>query len=218
MFHGNRGLKIHHCRKHKDIPFIENNSTNESTHNDDVSTANIESILAHYNRKIRIIKRIPKSARITAAYELARLMDICVSNNDLRSWNDLLCFAYRAFQIPIRKSKSESLSRLVKRNIKNLTNPTVENRTSTNSKNSSLSTRVEAKVSEGDVSGAVKLLLSTDTLANDDITTYNALKEKHPHPSRKLNFPSEPDQTTIAMVTTEDDVFTSILMESVHNI
>lgn len=56
----------------------------------------------------------------------------------------------------------------------------VDNRTKQNSKKSSLSTRVEAKVSKGDVRGAVKLLLSTDTLANDDASTYNLLKEKHP--------------------------------------
>lgn len=141
-------------------------------------------------------------------------MDICVTNNDLPAWEELLSFAYRALQIPKRKSKSESLARLVKHNIKNLVDPTVANHTKPKS-NALLSTRVEAKVSEGDVRGAMKLLLSTDTLANDNKTTYNLLKEKHPQPSRQLNFPNEPDETTIAMVTTEEIVITSVF--SFHN-
>lgn len=214
LYNGNRGLKIHHSRKHKNITFVENNYSHNSMCNN-VSIANIESILAHFNRNIRVIKRIPKSARITGAYELARLMDICVMNNDLESWENLLCFAYRAFQIPIRKSKSESLARLVKHNIKNLTDPIVINHAKKTTKNSSLSLRVEAKVSEGDVRGAVKLLLSTDSLATDDTVTCNLLKEKHPLPSRQLVFPNEPDETTIAMVTTVETVLTSIF--SFHN-
>lgn len=103
------------------------------------------------------------------------------------------------------------MARLVKHNIKNLTD-TTNNHVKSNSKNTSLSSRVEAKVSEGDVRGAVKLLLSTDTWATDNSVTYNLLKEKHPLPSRQLIFPNEPDETTIAMVTTKEAVRTSIFL------
>ena len=65
-------------------------------------------------------------------------------------------------------------------------------------------------MSDGDVRGAMKLLLSTDSLAIDDQKTYNLLKEKHPQPSRQLIFPNEPDETSITMTTTEKTVLKSI--------
>lgn len=120
----------------------------------------------------------------------------CVSKNDLNSWQRLLFFAYGAFQTPKRKSKSESLTRIIKHNIKNfneqqiLPNMEVKNR-----KNLPLNKRVEAKISDGDIRGATKLLLSSDSLANQDNETFILLKEKHPAPTRTLNIPDKPDNT-----------------------
>lgn len=64
LFHGNKGLKIHHSRKHKDTPFVEINSDNESTSNDTVSIADVESLLAHFNRNVRVIKRIRLTSQL----------------------------------------------------------------------------------------------------------------------------------------------------------
>lgn len=103
LYEGNRGLKIHHGLKHKDKVFSEDNSVS----NEEVSVEYVESVLAHLNKNTKVIKRIPKSARNAAVSELGKLIDICVSNNSIASWCNLLCFAYQAFQLPIRKSKSE---------------------------------------------------------------------------------------------------------------
>lgn len=65
---------------------------------------------------LRSLKGFPKVHEM--ALELAELIDECVGNNDMRSWHNLLCFAYHAFQTPIRKSKLQSLARLVKQNRK----------------------------------------------------------------------------------------------------
>lgn len=62
---------------------------------------NFESSLAQFNRNIRVIKRIPKSVRITGAYEQARLIDVCVMYNELGE-------IYFALQIERFKSQLEN--------------------------------------------------------------------------------------------------------------
>lgn len=63
-------------------------------------------------------------------------------------------------------------------------------------KTSSLSSRVEAKLADFDIRGAVNLISSTDTLAPNSRETYDDLLRKHPKPSRPLSFPNEPDVST----------------------
>lgn len=60
-YKGVRGLKIHHSIKHKDIEF--------SYFEDGDNAVNIESItkkLSYLNKHVKIIKRIPKGARVAA--------------------------------------------------------------------------------------------------------------------------------------------------------
>lgn len=57
----------------------------------------------------------------------------------------------------------------------------------------SLKKRVEGKVADFDVQGAVRLLCSEDSFAPMNQDTLNQLKLKHPSPSRSLNFPSRPN-------------------------
>lgn len=44
--------------------------------------------------------------------------------------------------------------------------------------------RIESKVADFDVRGAIKLLCSNDSFAPNNESTINELKEKHPSPSR----------------------------------
>lgn len=52
--------------------------------------------------------------------------------------------------------------------------------------------RVEAKVSEFDVKGALKLLSSNESFAKANADTLSQLQSKHPQPSRPLLFPPPP--------------------------
>lgn len=207
-YKGFRGLKIHHFKMHKDVEFtcFDNQSSTV-----DVSINQIEDRLGLLNTNTKIIKRIPKGARMSAGYELAKLIDECVSKNDLTSWQNLLFFAYGAFQTPKRKSKSESLTRILKRNIKNYNiNKIDPNMEMKNRKNLPLNKRVEAKISDGDIRGATKLLLSSDSLASQDYKTFMLLKEKHPSPTRPLNIPDKPNNAASHFQPSEDDVLKSI--------
>jgi hypothetical protein len=55
--------------------------------------------------------------------------------------------------------------------------------------NLSLAKKVEAKVADFDIRGAVKLLSSDDSLASFNEDVAEELKKKHPSPSRELFFP-----------------------------
>lgn len=73
----------------------------------DTSTITIESItdkLASMKRNTKLLKRIPKGARVLAGHNLAIIIDKCVQKNDIKSWFDLLFFSYAAFQIPEKKN------------------------------------------------------------------------------------------------------------------
>lgn len=123
----------------------------------------------------------------------------------------MLIFAYNAFQVPKRKSKSESLTRLVKSNIKNLNSDIdTSHIESKKRENLPLNKRVEAKISDGDIRGATKLLMSSDTLAEQNEESLAIMKDKHPAPLRDLNFPKPPDTSTKSLVTTENDVHKAI--------
>lgn len=185
------GLRIHCAKIHADksSPDIVNNDESEIT---------IESVIdkiVYMKKNVKILKRIPKGARVVAAHNLSKIIDKCVQNNDVKSWCDLLFFSYAAFQIPVKKLKSSSLVRIVKKNINDLQLPNVE--VSNNTKQADLTQRIESKISEGDVRGAVKLLISTEALVQQNDSTLQQLQAKHPSPSRQLNFPEPPDTSII---------------------
>lgn len=73
-YRGIRGLKIHHCKMHKEIEFLYHDDNTIIT---PTSIQYIERKIGQLNKDIKIIKRIPKGARITAAIELAKIIDPC---------------------------------------------------------------------------------------------------------------------------------------------
>lgn len=72
-----------------------------------------------------------------------------------------------------------------------------------------LSRRVESKVAEGNVRGAVKLLSSSDELAKDNGTTYKRLLEKNPSPSKIIEF-SVVDENLPHLIVNEKQVYSEI--------
>lgn len=128
-------------------------------------------------------------------------MEKTSKENDYSSWAELLIFAYKAFRIPDANKKS--LTKLVKCNIKNdelLT--TMRSKQQTN-KGSSFSKRIESKVADGDIRGAIKILSSSETLAKQDNQTYQKLLQKHPTPSRIINSPESPEDLDYLVVDEE---------------
>jgi hypothetical protein len=96
-----------------------------------------------------------------------------------------LLFSYRAFNVAEKSDKS--LNKHLKENLSNFELPQI--RTSSKRRTHlSLAKKVEAKVADFDIKGAVKLLSSDDSLASFNEDVAEELKKKHPSPFRELFF------------------------------
>jgi hypothetical protein len=97
-----------------------------------------------------------------------------------------LLFSYRAFNVA--ETSDKSLNKHIKENISNLEVPQIRT-ASKRRTHLSLAKKVEAKVADFDIKGAVKLLSSDDSLASFNEDVAEELKKKHPSPSGEFFFP-----------------------------
>lgn len=140
--------------------------------------------------------------------------------NDEHSWNELLLFPYATLKIPNESENVSNLTSYVRKNISlwhetstqsipNLpSDQTNTDNIGANAKN--IFKKVEAKLSDGDVSGALRLLSSDDIIAPNNEETLNTLKQKHPQHPEPSNFPDS--SIEIEQITpTEEEVNKSIV-------
>lgn len=119
----------------------------------------------------------------------------------------LLTFAYSTLHVPA-KIRNVSLTTLVK---KNIAKPSIVfGQRAKNISPISLSRRVEYKISEGDVKGAVKILSSNETLAPQNQETLKLLRQKHPPPKKPLNIPEAPAKNAEHLIVSEQEVVKNI--------
>lgn len=72
-------------------------------------------LLSKCKRNIRVLKRVPRGARVLAAKTLTKCVEECLSEKHLESrWKKLLTFAYATLRVP-EKIKNKSLSSIVKK-------------------------------------------------------------------------------------------------------
>lgn len=195
-----KGLKRHWRSAHKELDYYSYHPPSLGSQ-DAADTQPLPEKLSFYKKNIRILKRIPKGARSTAAFRLAQTIEECTTKNDFKSWETLITFSYAAFKIPEKSNKS--LSHVVKKNIASLSIDDMIPRIAKPSSAASLAKRIESKISEGDIRGAVKLLASDDSLAPEDELTLKCLQLKHPSPSRSLSLPDEPTPQEIPCISNE---------------
>lgn len=171
-------IKLHKCKQCDVNPQFKSQPMNVP---DDVHI-----LLASLKSSRHVIKRIPKAARLIAASTLSKTIDCCIKSNDLESWNNLLIFAYKYLHIPSERKQNISITSIILKNFKEdpkevLSRPgIVRKKIKNNSSNRTNVNRIIGKVSDGDLSSAVRLLSSKDTLANFSETTKSLLQAKHP--------------------------------------
>lgn len=61
-------------------------------------------------------------------------------------------------------------------------------------------------MADGDIQGAVRLLSSEDSIASMNSDTLSKLQEKHPSPSRELDFPDPPNDSSERVVVSDKEV------------
>lgn len=80
---------------------------------------NTADFIAHLKNSVRVLPRIPKSARIPVAGALADTISDAISKGTDESWRALFSFAYRVLAVPQSRNRKLSLATIIKSNIEN---------------------------------------------------------------------------------------------------
>ena len=140
-----------------------------------------------------ILRHIPSGATRSCAEFFTNTLLKCLDNDDSSTWTDLLLFAPRMLHAQSNKAgKAQSLATCVKNNLQGIVPAAnIQTRAKIKKKkpDDALRKAVDLKLQDGDITGAVRLLSSEDSVASVDADTLNALTEKHPDPPANLVFP-----------------------------
>lgn len=203
-----RGLANHiraaHNRSRSQVPNPEEAEVQDSNVSDFLTE------LSTLKKKVKVVKRIPKAVRGLFADQLTKIIEKCILNNDFLSWQDFFLFAYKCLHTP-KEEKGISLVSSMKTNLIRNALPVVSDHEHRKFKSAPLEKRVEYKIADNDIRGAVKLISSTDSFASCTPETLHELLTKHPPPSRPLQFPSTPDDSTPPICVESSDVLKAIL-------
>jgi len=156
--------------------------------------------LRHPEISCPIIKHIPKSARSSCAKLLTDiLLKIINSTTDTASWSLLLNYTSTILSKPRQTSQKESLTSIIKKRANNyLSQPdsiTVNSHIKFNRRNltdEQLSKNISAKIEDGNIRSALRMLMSDDKPADDDDLTYQKLLERHPPADPNRKSPTNP--------------------------
>src|SRR5207237_3353753 len=118
--------------------------------------------------------------RQMSAGSLADLLEEVAENNTEESWQKLLLMPFAALNIPKKSDRVKNLTTWVKANISAWTQdhvssvpktrPTVKMKTRIES-DMAVAKKVEAKLADGDVRGAIRLACSDDSIAPNTVDT-----------------------------------------------
>lgn len=172
-------------------------------------------ILSGLKMSTPTLRRVPRGARMAVAHCLTKILKDVVESGDEQSWRKLLLFTYAALPIPQRADRVKNLTTWVKTRTAAwdanffIPEPHPPRPSSTKSSHDETSKKVEAKLADGDIRGAIRLACSDDTFAPKDDTTLSALLEKHPPHPQPTNFPPPPADPSVAPVL-DPEVFKAI--------
>jgi hypothetical protein len=162
----------------------------------------------------RSIKHIPKPARSTCARTLTDLLNATVASPENPAhWLAILDFGFDALRCPVRGGKRQNLTSTILKRLKGVPAandvaqpPPRGRRTDAESLRAAA---VTAKVEEGNITAAVRILCSDDTPADFTHEVYLQLKDKHPAASDGPILHPPPD-SFVAYQATEGEVMRAI--------
>ena len=170
-------------------------------------------------RHAKILRHIPKGARIQTAAALAEILEQCARESlDITPWRKYFLFAATVLAVPHpshhQGQKKTSLTTAVRHQLAAyvtgafqlppLTEDLIIGTVGGVSGGQRMRRRVETKLADGDVSGAVRILSSDSSLAPLDTESLNALHSKHPPAPHDLNLPPAPDSTVEPLTVTPE--------------
>ena len=167
-----------------------------------------------------LIKHIPKSARVSCCSRLSRLLqDITRNPNNIDLWDELLKFGEAILTKPDRGGKRHNLANTIKKRTceafhpSTAPHPTTDRQSRKGHSNKSAETiladAVMAKIVDGNLKGAIRLLRSEDKPAPNNESTLTQLQLRHPSaPHDRRDIP--PPATFIPIQVSENCVIHAI--------
>ena len=116
-----------------------------------------------------------------------------------------MLFAYKGLIVPDKLEKKQSLNSKIKENL-NCLQLTTPNQSKKKISSSTIDKVIECKVADGDIKGAIRILTSDSSFVQPNKEMLNELIDKHPIPSRDMEFPSEPDDSLPILEVTNEMV------------
>lgn len=210
FFKGQRGLKIHHGKQHRQpsstqpppppahVPTDHNHSR--------PAGGGLWKQLAELKSTCPVVARIPRGARNTVAASLSKCIRQTIETNDVSSWEQFFTFSYRTLHVTRDGKSSGSLTQKIKNNCTHPTETDNQHPPSNRLPHRNTAQLVERKINAGDIKGAAQLLFSSDAAAPDTAETLSALESKHPLSSPSSQLPPPPDPTERTPTATVEDV------------
>ena len=202
--------------------------------------ADIPAALAKLRSSVTVYRRIPKPARVAVADGLARRINEAVVSDSNVNWWRLLSFAYTVLRAPgPDEEKHGTHATIIKRQAaaeaehggsNNLQQTCLSTKhpksvkerpvspnpcqgiSSTHDSDFKIARRVESKCADGDIGGALRVLVSTEQIAVPSDEVVAALRRKHPPAPGDVVMPPAPtDADPSPLMVTTDQVRRTIL-------
>ncbi|XP_021962574.1 uncharacterized protein LOC110858198 [Folsomia candida] len=145
------------------------------------------------------LRRVPKGARKEVARALTKVLEEVTTANTEEVWGKLFLFPYACLPVPQKTDKVKNLTTWVKSRVARwlvdqTAPPPRQKRPPAKPPRviESVAKKVEAKLADGDVRGAIRLACSDDTIAPMTQETIDALIAKHPPHPEPTNYPVPP--------------------------
>ena len=156
----------------------------------------------------RCIKHIPKSARPACAQRYAELLRRCTSNPyNLHEWEELLNFGRDVLAQPTRGGKRHNLGSIIKKRTVEPCTTQYEmgnHKTKPTDAATLLANAVSAKIEDGNIRAAIRIMCSEDKPAPTTDSVYTQLVDKHPAPPSDRGSVPDPHPTEAVQMSEEE--------------
>ncbi|GAU96967.1 hypothetical protein RvY_08331 [Ramazzottius varieornatus] len=163
-----------------------------------IATKPIHEGLQHLKASTKVIRRIPKGARMLEATSLTERKEDVLQKRSESSWRHLMLFSSAGLKQPDKDiSKKGNLTTAVKNCEKH-------------PKDAVLKKLVEGKINEGGICGALRVLSSEESVAVPTPEVLDTLRDTHPSESPDSLFPDPPDQLSLPEEVTVEEILAAV--------
>ena len=219
-----RGLETHGTRPElqkrlrNEIHLVDSSQVNLSVTDDSIGISQVPSVEQTGTWDIirvkqgPVFKRIPKASRLQSCIAFTKVLNNVTTKNDKSAWSDLFNFARCGLGSSSRGGKKKkSQATLINKRLDRFMSGSQQVSTQTKRRQPpTLKQQVTSKMAVADIKGAVRLLVSNDTILPPSEDTIQKLKQKHP--MKHSDFVSSPEikEEASCFKTNRDDILRAL--------